>query len=85
MIRPSQRPAAAAKTGVEVVINLALHDDPRYSLPDETGCARALGMTYVHIPVKFDAPKAEDLDAFFDAMEAHRGRRILVGTPFIEL
>ena len=77
--QPSEQElAAAAKDGVEVVINLALHDDPRYSLPDETGCVRTLGMTYVHIPVQFDAPKAEDLDAFFDAMEAHRGRRILV-------
>ena len=70
--------AAAAKGGVEVVINLALHDDPRYSLPDESGCVRGLGMTYVHIPVQFDAPKEDDLEAFFDAMEAHRGRRILV-------
>ena len=70
--------AVVAKDGVEVVINLALHDDPRYSLPDETGCVRGLGMTYVHIPVQFDAPKEDDLEAFFDAMEAHRGRRIFV-------
>lgn len=70
--------AAAAKDGVEVVINLALHDDPRYSLADETGCVRGLGMTYVYIPVKFDAPTEQDLEAFFDAMEKHRGRRILV-------
>ena len=41
---------AVAADGVEVVINLALHDDPRYSLPDEAGAIAALGMTYVHIP-----------------------------------
>ena len=70
--------AAVAKDGVEVVINLALHDDPRYSLPGETGCVRALGMEYVHIPVQFGAPAEEDLAAFFDAMEAHSGRKMLV-------
>ncbi|HEX2827670.1 MAG TPA: protein tyrosine phosphatase family protein [Burkholderiales bacterium] len=70
--------AAAAHDGTEVVINLALHDDPRYSLADEAGTVGALGMTYVHIPVKFDAPKESELFAFFDAMERHRGRRVLV-------
>jgi uncharacterized protein (TIGR01244 family) len=70
--------AAAARDGTEVVINLALHDDPRYSLADEAGTVAALGMTYVHIPVKFDAPKESELFEFFDAMERHRGRKVLV-------
>src|ERR671918_1898800 len=70
--------AAVAQDGVEVVINLALHDDPRYSLADETGCVQSLGMKYVHIPVKFDGPTEEDLGRFFDAMEENRGRRMLV-------
>ena len=61
-----------------MVINLALHDDPRYSLADEAGTVRSLGLTYVHIPVKFDAPTEQDLLAFFDAMEAHRGSKMLV-------
>lgn len=69
---------ALAREGTEVVINLALHDDPRYSLRDEAGSVAALGMTYVHIPVKFDAPTEADLDAFFAAMSRHRGRRMLV-------
>jgi protein tyrosine phosphatase (PTP) superfamily phosphohydrolase (DUF442 family) len=69
---------AVASDGTEVVINLALHDDPRYSLPDEAGTVSALGMTYVHIPVKFDAPAESDLFAFFDAMERHRGRKLYV-------
>jgi protein tyrosine phosphatase (PTP) superfamily phosphohydrolase (DUF442 family) len=69
---------AVAQDGTEVVINLALHDDPRYSLADEAGCVRALGMKYVHIPVQFDAPAEKDLDAFFDAMEDNRGRKTLV-------
>ena len=40
-----------ASAGFQTVINLALHDDPRYSLPDEAGTVRSLGMGYVHIPV----------------------------------
>lgn len=70
--------AAVAREGTEVVINLALHDDPRYSLPDEAGSVTGLGMTYVHIPVKFDAPTEADLEAFFAAMETHRERKLLV-------
>ena len=70
--------AAAARDGFEVVINLALHDDPRYSLPDETGTVASLGMTYVHIPVKFDAPTEDDLFAFFAAMAEHRSKKVLL-------
>ena len=69
---------AVAREGFEVVINLALHDDPRYSLRDETGLVQSLGIRYVHIPVQFAAPTEADLDAFFAAMEQHRGRKILV-------
>jgi protein tyrosine phosphatase (PTP) superfamily phosphohydrolase (DUF442 family) len=75
--RDDQLPAIAA-AGYEVVVNLALHDDPRYSLDDEAGAVRALGLEYVHIPVRFDAPTARDLEAFFDAMDARRGRRLWV-------
>jgi protein tyrosine phosphatase (PTP) superfamily phosphohydrolase (DUF442 family) len=69
---------AIAQAGFSTVINLALHDDPRYSLPDEPGTVRALGMNYVHIPVQFAAPRRADLLAFFDAMEAHRSERVWV-------
>ncbi|HEX3141599.1 MAG TPA: protein tyrosine phosphatase family protein [Rhizobacter sp.] len=70
--------ASIAAAGFQTVINLALHDDPRYSLPDEPGTVRALGMHYVHIPVQFKAPTRADLLAFFDAMDAHRGERVWV-------
>jgi protein tyrosine phosphatase (PTP) superfamily phosphohydrolase (DUF442 family) len=73
-----QQLALIAAAGFDVVINLALHDDPRYSLHDEAGNVRDLGMQYVHIPVQFDAPEKSDLLAFFDAMERHRGHRIWV-------
>ncbi len=69
---------SVAAAGFQTVINLALHDQPRYSLPDEPGTVAGLGMAYVHIPVQFEAPTEADLLAFCAAMEAHRGEKILV-------
>ena len=70
--------AAVAQAGFTTVINLALHDDPRYSLPDEAATVRSLGLDYVHIPVQFAAPTRSDLLAFFDAMDAHRDEKVWV-------
>jgi quercetin dioxygenase-like cupin family protein/protein tyrosine phosphatase (PTP) superfamily phosphohydrolase (DUF442 family) len=69
---------AIAKAGYQVVINLGLLGDPRYSLKDEKGIVTALGMTYVHIPVNFTAPKENDLQAFFAAMDQNWDRKILI-------
>jgi protein tyrosine phosphatase (PTP) superfamily phosphohydrolase (DUF442 family) len=69
---------ALAGEGFEVVVNLALHDDPRYSLPDEPGLVKSLGMVYVHIPVRFDSPAEDEMLAFFSAMEEHQGRKLFV-------
>jgi len=69
---------AIAEAGFTTVINLALHDDPRYSLPNEAGTVQSLGMAYVHIPVQFAAPRQADLHAFFAAMEAHHGEKVWV-------
>jgi protein tyrosine phosphatase (PTP) superfamily phosphohydrolase (DUF442 family) len=69
---------AIAAGGYNVVVNLALHDDPRYSLRDEDASVRAFGLDYVHIPVQFGAPKEEDLLAFFDAMDRNSGRRVWI-------
>ncbi len=49
-----------------------------YSLPDERGRSTGLGMTYVHIPVLFESPTEANLLAFCDAMDAHRGEKVLV-------
>ena len=68
----------AARQGVHVIINLALHDDPRYSLRDEAGTVRGLGMEYIHIPVQFSSPTENDLRAFCDAMDAHKDQKVLV-------
>jgi protein tyrosine phosphatase (PTP) superfamily phosphohydrolase (DUF442 family) len=70
--------AEIAAAGYGLIINLALHDDPRYSLPDEAESVRALGLEYIHIPVQFGAPTEADLHRFFDAMERGRGRKVWV-------
>lgn len=69
---------AIAAAGYHVIINLALHDDPRYSLPNEADSVRALGLEYVHIPVQFSAPTESDLERFFEAMQQHAGKRVWV-------
>ena len=50
---------SAAKEGIITVINLGLLDQS-YSLEDEAGLVRALGMNYYHIPVVWDHPTEED-------------------------
>ena len=70
--------AAIAAAGYGVVINLALHDDPRYSLANEASTVTALGLTYIHIPVQFAAPTTSNLERFSTAMSAHRAERVWV-------
>lgn len=54
---------SAADEGVKTVINLATIN-PRYSLEDEEGLVRSLGMTYCHIPVDWENPHESDFEAF---------------------
>ena len=77
--QPTQAQLAdVARAGFTTVINLALHDDPRYSLADEAGAVRSLALDYVHIPVQFAAPKQSELLAFFDAMDARTEEKVWV-------
>jgi uncharacterized protein (TIGR01244 family) len=73
-----QELADIAAAGYQMVINLALHDDPRYSLADEAGTVASLGMKYVHIPVLFNAPTDADLEKFFAAMEQNKDAKLWV-------
>ncbi len=70
--------AAIANAGYDVVINLALHNDPRYSLNDEASSVQKLGLEYIHIPVQFAAPTESDLVKFFAAMDRHKHHRVWV-------
>ena len=66
-----------AAAGFEVIVNLGLLD-PRYCLADEAGLTRSLGMEYHHIPVDFNAPQTDDLQKFFDVMDASLEKRVFV-------
>lgn len=68
---------ALAQAGIDAVINLALPSSPN-ALADEGERLRALGLRYFHIPVKWEAPSEENLNQFFDAMDALAGRKVLV-------
>lgn len=65
-------PQRLATIGVARVINLALADSPG-ALEDEAALVAAAGMAYVHVPVRFDAPREEDYAAFVAAYEADDG------------
>jgi uncharacterized protein (TIGR01244 family) len=73
-----QQLAGVAAAGFRVVINLGLHDDPSYALPDEAGSVAALGMGYVHIPVQFSSPGLTELARFSAEMAAADGEKVFV-------
>ena len=70
--------ASLQNSGVQVVINLGLHDDPSYSLTDEAGTVQALGMEYIHIPVDFNNPTQQNLTDFITWMKIHENKHTLV-------
>ena len=63
--------------GFEGVINLALPTSDN-ALASEGSIVTGLGMFYVHIPVDFKAPTAQDFRAFCGVMEAVEDRRVFV-------
>ena len=69
--------ASVAEAGVQVVINLAPHDVPN-AVPNEAELVHSLGMQYINIPVNWNTPTKAGLDQFMDAMDANKGRKILV-------
>ena len=69
--------AALRQAGFDVVINLALPTSDN-ALPNEGELVSAQGMTYVHIPVKFDAPRPADFEQFMRVMDACAGQRVFV-------
>ena len=69
--------ADASKSGVQVVINLAMPDSER-ALPNEPSIVEALGMHYIGIPVQWERPTPRNLEDFMDAMDAHKDAKLLV-------
>jgi protein tyrosine phosphatase (PTP) superfamily phosphohydrolase (DUF442 family) len=66
-----------AEHGYQVVINLSMPDS-KSALTNEGYLVTLTGMTYIHIPVAFDAPELSHLIAFFDAMEAFSAKKVWV-------
>lgn len=69
--------AALRQAGFDVVINLALPTSDN-ALPNEGELVSAQGMTYVHIPVKFDTPQPADFERFTRVMDACAGQGVFV-------
>ncbi|MCW3099540.1 MAG: Beta-lactamase hydrolase-family protein [Chthonomonadaceae bacterium] len=66
---------AIRDAGYDVVINLRPLAD---ALPDERSLVENAGMTYISIPVVWEAPTVEDVAQFFTAMQANDGKRVFV-------
>ncbi len=69
--------AAIKEAGYEVVINLATGTTPR-DLPREAEVVAQQGMAYIHIPVVWEHPTAENFTQFCTAMEATQGKKRFV-------
>lgn len=67
----------AQANGFQVVIDLA-PTDPLYSIDDEAGLVRSLGMEYHHIPVAWTNPTLDDYEAFRHCLDERRSRKILI-------
>ena len=61
------------KANFSVVVNLAMPDSIN-ALPEEGSIVSSLDMTYIHIPVPWDAPSAFHVKKFFGVMDALEGK-----------
>lgn len=68
---------AAAKEGVQVVINLATFS-PDHSLPDEAVIVQSMGMDYYWIPVEWGRPQRDDFEQFEALMQRLGDVKVLV-------
>jgi protein tyrosine phosphatase (PTP) superfamily phosphohydrolase (DUF442 family) len=76
--QPTKEQFSAIKdSGYQIVINLALSTSTN-ALPDEKQIVEALSMQYFHIPVLWENPKIEDVEQFFNVMEANSDRKRFV-------
>jgi protein tyrosine phosphatase (PTP) superfamily phosphohydrolase (DUF442 family) len=69
--------AALRQAGFEVVINLAMPTSDN-AMPNEGNLVSAQGMTYVHIPVNFEAPQPTDFERFTKMMDVCAGQKVFV-------
>ena len=69
--------ADISAAGYEAVINLAMPDSDA-AIPNEGSVVALYGMTYVHIPVPFNAPAEHHLKQFMGIMTALEPSKIWV-------
>ena len=76
--QPTEEQFASIKdAGFEAVINLALPTSDN-ALANEGSVVTRLGMSYVHIPINFQAPRTEEFRAFSKVMGAFENRPVFV-------
>src|SRR6476619_5931813 len=68
---------AIAQEGYRTVVNLALPTSDN-ALANEGELVSREGMSYVHIPVKFEAPQAEDYEKFAKVMDLFSREKVFV-------
>lgn len=66
-----------AGANYQAVINLAMPNSDN-AIPEEGNIVTAHKMTYVHIPVPFDAPRIEHLKTFLNVMDAFSDKKIWI-------
>ena len=66
-----------AEAGVKVVINLAPFNSER-DLKNESAVVELLGMKYINIPVEWESPTRQNLEAFMKAMDENKNDKMLV-------
>lgn len=66
-----------ADAGFTVVINLAMPESDN-AIAEEGDIVESLGMKYLHIPVPFDSPGVNQLQTFFDFMQASENDKVWV-------
>tara|TARA_E500000075_G_scaffold90261_1_gene81678 strand:- start:1326 stop:1796 length:471 start_codon:yes stop_codon:yes gene_type:complete len=66
-----------ADAGYHSVINLALPTS-RGAIAEEGSIVTGLDMTYLHLPVKFEAPTVRDAQLFFAAVKAMASHRVWI-------
>jgi len=69
--------AQIADQDYAVVINLAMADSKR-AIPEEGSIVTSLGMSYIHIPVPFDAPSIDQLRQFIGILKGVEGKPVWV-------
>lgn len=69
--------AEAADDGIEVVINLVPESEGIYN-PEEGEILAAQGVEYIHVPVNWRDPKADEFQNFLNAMDHVGDRKVLV-------